>query len=115
MRNRPAIWKKFKLPPAACCASSTTCWTSRKSKPAISTTRRFGGTGLGLVICERLVSMMNGRIWLESQAGVGTTFFFEVELGVTDVGESAPRLILPASLAGQPALVVDDNANARQI
>jgi PAS domain S-box-containing protein len=80
-----------------------------------STTRKFGGTGLGLVICRRLVEMMNGRIWLESQDGLGTTFFFEIELALDEQGIAPHRLELPAELIGQPALVVDDNANARQI
>ena len=80
-----------------------------------STTRKFGGTGLGLVISERLVGMMNGRIWFESQEGIGTTFFFEVELDLADASALPDCPQLPPELMGQYALVVDDNANARQI
>ncbi|CAN5243583.1 hypothetical protein BH11PSE11_BH11PSE11_17510 [soil metagenome] len=53
-----------------------------------STTRKFGGTGLGLTISQRLVEMMNGRIWLESEEGIGTRFMFELELGVASQSAS---------------------------
>jgi signal transduction histidine kinase/DNA-binding response OmpR family regulator len=80
-----------------------------------STTRRFGGTGLGLTICRMLAQMMQGRIWAESQVGSGSTFHFELPLPLAD--EPAPA-IPPATaemLRGLHVLVADDHPVNRQI
>ena len=76
-----------------------------------SSTRRFGGTGLGLSISRRLVAMMGGEIQVESTVGVGSSFFFELDLPV----RSEAAFQAPASLDGACALVVDDNRINRTI
>ncbi len=79
-----------------------------------STTRKFGGTGLGLTISAQLVSMMDGRIWVESELGKGTTFHFNITLEMGDA-VTPPRPAALADLAKMPVLVVDDNRTNRQI
>ena len=79
-----------------------------------STARRFGGTGLGLSISSRLVKMMGGRIWVESEPARGSRFHFTAQARVAH--DAAPvKPAEAADLAGLRALVVDDNATNRRI
>ncbi len=74
-----------------------------------STTRRYGGTGLGLVICARLVDGMGGRIWVETEAGRGSDFQFEIPCRRVDPPGRAGEALPLSQLAGKRVLLVDDN------
>ncbi|GAB1392812.1 hypothetical protein MASR1M60_09750 [Rhodocyclaceae bacterium] len=87
------------------------------SQADTSTTRKYGGTGLGLTISSRLVELMGGHLWVESTVGVGSTFHFTLALGVDT---SEPVTVVPARQARVHArvlsvLLVEDNPVNRQL
>ena len=80
-----------------------------------SMTRRYGGTGLGLAISSRLIELMDGKIWVESRPGYGSTFHFMAAFDLPEASAPTAARVQPAQILGTRVLIVDDNATNRRI
>jgi signal transduction histidine kinase len=78
-----------------------------------STTRQYGGTGLGLVISKRIAELMGGRMWMESQEGKGSTFHFAIQVRPVDI--SVAKQAVTSKLSGKKVLIVEPGATNSQI
>ncbi|MEL7430494.1 MAG: ATP-binding protein, partial [Pseudomonadota bacterium] len=87
---------------------------SKFSQADTSATRKHEGTGLGLSIASSLIELMGGRISVESEMGVGSTFFFEIEMAVDETSYTRATVI-PEEIEGAKILIIDDNEVNRSI